>query len=154
MSFMGQDLSRLSVEERIERGLCLVHETRELFADMTVTDNLLLGAYSRYKRSTNQAETEAAARAKGPLAFYLPVTPGGMGERDVKRFAELMRTLPGPVLGYCRSGARSYNAVRALMQEGIDAYNIAGSFLAMSWHEYYQDQAQGRESALTGYNFE
>jgi branched-chain amino acid transport system ATP-binding protein len=59
MSFMGQDLSRLSVEERIERGLCLVPETRELFADMTVKDNLLLGAYSRYNRSTIKAELEA-----------------------------------------------------------------------------------------------
>ncbi len=59
-----------------------------------------------------------------------------------------------PVYVYCRSGARSYNAVRALMQEGIDACNIAGSFLAMSWHEYFQDQAQGRKSVLTGYNFE
>jgi branched-chain amino acid transport system ATP-binding protein len=59
MSFMGQDLSRLSVEERIERGLCLVPEKRELFADMTVKDNLLLGAYSRYNRSTINAELEA-----------------------------------------------------------------------------------------------
>ena len=59
MSFMGQDLSRLSVEERIERGLCLVPEKRELFADMTVKDNLLLGAYSRYNRSTVNAELEA-----------------------------------------------------------------------------------------------
>jgi branched-chain amino acid transport system ATP-binding protein len=59
MTFMGQDLSRLSVEERVERGLCLVPEKRELFADMTVKDNLLLGAYSRYNRSTVNSELEA-----------------------------------------------------------------------------------------------
>lgn len=53
------------------------------------------------------AEIEAAAKAAGLQAAYVPVTPGGMGERDVKRFAELMRTLPGPVLGYCKSGARA-----------------------------------------------
>jgi branched-chain amino acid transport system ATP-binding protein len=58
MTFMGQDLSRLTVEERIERGLCLVPEKRELFSDMTVKDNLLLGAYSRYNRSTVKAELE------------------------------------------------------------------------------------------------
>ena len=46
------------VEERIERGLCLVPEKRELFSDMTVKDNLLLGAYSRYNRSTVKAELE------------------------------------------------------------------------------------------------
>jgi sulfide:quinone oxidoreductase len=53
------------------------------------------------------AEIEAAAKAAGLQAAHVPVTPGGMGERDVRRFAELMRTLPGPVLGYCRSGARA-----------------------------------------------
>ncbi|MDD4079818.1 MAG: FAD-dependent oxidoreductase [Eubacteriales bacterium] len=59
-----------------------------------------------------------------------------------------------PVYVFCRSGARSYNASRAMMQEGIDAYNIAGSFLALSWHEYYQDQTFNREPIVTGYNFE
>lgn len=59
MTFRDQDLSRLSVEERVELGLCLVPEKRELFADMTVRDNLLLGAYSRYSRSTIYTELEA-----------------------------------------------------------------------------------------------
>ena len=53
------------------------------------------------------AEIEAAAKTAGLQAAYVPVTPGGMNELDVKRFAELMRTLPGPVLGYCKSGARA-----------------------------------------------
>ena len=59
------------------------------------------------------AEIEAAAKAAGLQAAYVPVTPGQMGERDVRRFAELIRTLPGPVLGYCRSGARAANIWQA-----------------------------------------
>jgi branched-chain amino acid transport system ATP-binding protein len=47
MSFDGIDLRRLDVEARIERGFCLVPETRELFGDLSVSDNLLLGGYSR-----------------------------------------------------------------------------------------------------------
>jgi len=47
MSFDGVDLSRLDVESRIERGFCLVPETRELFGDLSVADNLLLGGYPR-----------------------------------------------------------------------------------------------------------
>lgn len=58
MTFMGEDLARLSVEDRIEKGLCLVPEKRELFAEMTVRDNLLLGAYSRYNRATINNELE------------------------------------------------------------------------------------------------
>jgi len=47
MSFDGIDLRRLDVEARIERGFCLVPETRELFGNLSVSDNLLLGGYSR-----------------------------------------------------------------------------------------------------------
>ncbi len=43
----GEDMSRLDTEGRIERGFCLVPEKRELFAEMSVTDNLRLGAFAR-----------------------------------------------------------------------------------------------------------
>jgi branched-chain amino acid transport system ATP-binding protein len=43
----GRDVSRLEVEERAERGLCLAPEKRELFGDMSVIDNLRLGAWLR-----------------------------------------------------------------------------------------------------------
>jgi branched-chain amino acid transport system ATP-binding protein len=51
MTFQGNDLAKLDVEGRVERGLCLVPEKRELFADMSVADNLLLGSYSLRDRS-------------------------------------------------------------------------------------------------------
>jgi branched-chain amino acid transport system ATP-binding protein len=57
MTYDGADLSRLDVEDRVERGLCLVPESRELFSDMTVADNLRLGAYVR--RRAPAAETRA-----------------------------------------------------------------------------------------------
>ena len=41
----------LDVEARVERGLCLVPEKRELFGELTVLDNLMLGAYARRLRS-------------------------------------------------------------------------------------------------------
>jgi len=47
MNFDGQDLRDLDVEARVEQGFCLVPERRELFADLSVEDNLLLGAYAR-----------------------------------------------------------------------------------------------------------
>jgi len=54
MMFQGADLARIDVEGRVERGLCLVPEKRELFADMSVADNLLLGTYSLRDRSTTR----------------------------------------------------------------------------------------------------
>jgi branched-chain amino acid transport system ATP-binding protein len=45
--FDGKSISSLDTERRIEMGFCLVPERRELFADMSVRDNLILGGYSR-----------------------------------------------------------------------------------------------------------
>nr|WP_211360559.1 ABC transporter ATP-binding protein [Geobacter argillaceus] len=50
VEFCGNDMARLSVERRVSQGLCLVPETRELFAQMSVEDNLELGAFTRYRR--------------------------------------------------------------------------------------------------------
>lgn len=47
VSFDGVDVSSLDVETRLDMGLCLVPEQRELFGDMSVLDNLMLGAYVR-----------------------------------------------------------------------------------------------------------
>jgi len=49
--FEGQDVSDLSVEARLELGLVLVPEKRELFREMSVEDNLVLGAYHRHSLS-------------------------------------------------------------------------------------------------------
>jgi len=43
----GVPLAGRSVEDRVARGLCLVPERRELFRDMSVADNLELGAFLR-----------------------------------------------------------------------------------------------------------
>ncbi len=47
VTYDGLDLRDMEVEERVERGLCLVPERRELFGEMSVSDNLLLGAFPR-----------------------------------------------------------------------------------------------------------
>ena len=45
VSFGGEDLLRLEIEDRVAAGLSLVPEHRELFATMSVEDNLQLGAF-------------------------------------------------------------------------------------------------------------
>jgi branched-chain amino acid transport system ATP-binding protein len=47
ISFQNEDVSAVPVEKRVARGMCLVPEKRELFATMSVEDNLVLGAYRR-----------------------------------------------------------------------------------------------------------
>src|SRR5947209_11039076 len=45
--YLGRDAAPLAVERRVQRGLILVPERRELFAAMSVADNLELGAFQR-----------------------------------------------------------------------------------------------------------
>ena len=47
LRFDGADLHALDVEGRVECGLTLVPERRELFGELSVLDNLRLGAFAR-----------------------------------------------------------------------------------------------------------
>lgn len=59
-----------------------------------------------------------------------------------------------PVYLHCRTGQRSYNAALALQNLGYkNLYNVTGSFLGLSFYEYYNDVITNRESIVTKYNF-
>lgn len=69
-----------------------------------------------------------------------------------KRISEIPKDRP--VYLHCRTGQRSYNAVMALQNLGYEnAYNITGSFLALSFYEYFNDMTVDREKIVTEYNF-
>ena len=58
--FGGKVLGSEPVESRVQRGLCLVPERRELFGELAVEDNLVLGAFPRTRRrSLIQPDLEA-----------------------------------------------------------------------------------------------
>ncbi|HET7795165.1 MAG TPA: TIGR01244 family sulfur transferase [Rhizobacter sp.] len=59
------------------------------------------------------AVMEAAARAAGLEYAFLPVNGAYQSPEEIARFAELLRTLPRPLLAFCRSGARSGKLYRA-----------------------------------------
>ncbi|WP_193142308.1 bifunctional protein tyrosine phosphatase family protein/NAD(P)/FAD-dependent oxidoreductase [Meridianimarinicoccus sp. MJW13] len=52
-------------------------------------------------------EIEAAAKAAGIEARYLPIEQGKVTDMDAAEFGKLLTYLPGPTLAYCRSGTRS-----------------------------------------------
>ena len=49
LSYGGERIARPSVEAMVARGVALVPERRELFGDMSVEDNLLLGGFYRWR---------------------------------------------------------------------------------------------------------
>ena len=52
----GEDISRLATYERIRRGIAIVPEGRRLFSDLSVRENLLIGAINRTDRTRVQSE--------------------------------------------------------------------------------------------------
>ena len=62
LRFAGHGLAALSIEDRVRSGLCLVPEKRELFASLTVEDNLRLGAF-RFRNRGRAADKAAMDEA-------------------------------------------------------------------------------------------
>jgi branched-chain amino acid transport system ATP-binding protein len=63
----GEPLQHIEVEERVGLGMNLVPESRALFAQMSVQDNLLMGAYSRHRQGhRNHQETMESVYATFP----------------------------------------------------------------------------------------
>jgi branched-chain amino acid transport system ATP-binding protein len=55
VSFKGGEVTGLAAESIAARGCVLVPEGRQIFADLSVQDNLLLGAYLRFRREGRKA---------------------------------------------------------------------------------------------------
>jgi branched-chain amino acid transport system ATP-binding protein len=55
VTFAGQDMAPLEIEDRVAAGLSLVPEHRELFGAMSVDDNLQLGAFRTAKAEAGRS---------------------------------------------------------------------------------------------------
>lgn len=58
LRFQGEDVTALTLEERVMLGIALVPERRELFGTMSVEDNLLLGGYRQMRLGQREWRTQ------------------------------------------------------------------------------------------------
>jgi branched-chain amino acid transport system ATP-binding protein len=93
--FDGADLGRMGVEERVERGLCLSPERRELFSTMTVADNLALGGF-RVPRAVARATLDEVYGRFPRLAERRDQFAGTMsgGERQMLAMGRALMSQP------------------------------------------------------------
>ena len=56
--FRGKEINRLPSEKIVEMGITYIAEDRELFPEMTVLENLKMGAYNRNARETEEENLE------------------------------------------------------------------------------------------------
>ena len=98
--YRGADIGRLSIEQRVARGIVLVPEKRELFASMSVDDHLLLGAFTR-RRDAGVARMRDDVYARFPRLCarrtQLAATLSG-GERQMLALARGLMGRPALLL--------------------------------------------------------
>jgi len=71
--FRGASIAGLPAEQVVRRGVSLVPERRQVFAGLTVRQNLLLGAHSRrrvYARSSAAGQAQIDADVESMLALF------------------------------------------------------------------------------------
>jgi len=51
VTFEGESIARIGAERIVARGISHIPENRQLFSTMTVDENLVLGAYRRYRKA-------------------------------------------------------------------------------------------------------
>jgi branched-chain amino acid transport system ATP-binding protein len=92
----GQDITELSAEKRVARGLSLVPEGRRLFGAMTVRENLELGAYSRSDRHSMAQDLERTLSYFPDLRGRLGAEAGTLSGGQQQMVAVGRALLSGP----------------------------------------------------------
>jgi branched-chain amino acid transport system ATP-binding protein len=150
----GQDVTRLSMHAKAQRGLVLVPEGRQLFSDMTVEENLQMGAYPPRTRKNVpknldrvytlfprllERKSQLAGTLSGGEQQMLAVGRGLMQEPIVLMIDELSLGL-SPLLAQ-----QLFLTLKKLKQEGITIVLVEQNVhLALALADYAYVMAEGR----------
>jgi len=152
--FEGKDVSRLPAYVKVEMGLVLVPEGRQLFTDMTVYENLEMGATNRRSRPKFKANLERvfemfprmkeranqkAGTLSGGEQQMLAVSRGIMAEPEVLMIDELSLGL-APVLVL-----QLFESLKQLKETGTTILLIEQNVqMALAVSDYGYVLAEGR----------
>ncbi|HET7183890.1 MAG TPA: ABC transporter ATP-binding protein [Terriglobales bacterium] len=150
----GQDVTRLSMHAKAQRGLVLVPEARQLFGDMTVEENLQMGAYTARARKTvaanrdrvytlfprlKERHDQLAGTLSGGEQQMLAVGRGLMQEPQVLMIDELSLGL-SPLLAQ-----QLFLTLKKLKQDGMTIVLVEQNVhLALALADYAYVMAEGR----------
>jgi branched-chain amino acid transport system ATP-binding protein len=150
----GEDVTHLSMHGKAQRGLVLVPEARQLFNDMTVEENLQMGAYPARARKNvasnldrvytlfprlKERNTQRAGTLSGGEQQMLAVGRGLMQEPIVLMIDELSLGL-SPLLAQ-----QLFLTLKKLKEEGITIVLVEQNVhLALALADYAYVMAEGR----------
>ncbi len=124
----GQDITGLRVPEIARRGLALVPEGRGVFAQLTIEENLAMGAYARNDRAGVAADVERAFTLFPRLKERRSQTAGTLsgGEQQMLAIGRALMSRPRlllldePSMGLAPLMVeRIFEVVRTIAAEGV-----------------------------------
>jgi len=142
--FKGEDTASFPAHEKVRRGLILVPEGRLIFADQTVEDNLILGAYGRWNRERKEVLRsfedmfalfprlkerlhQRAGSLSGGEQQMLAVARGLVSKPDLLMIDEMSLGLAPKIVGQMMAVLRDLNAAgqTILLVEQLAAQALA-----------------------------
>ena len=151
MRWGGREIAGLAPEAIVRLGMAHVPQGRRLFADLTVRENLLVGAYARTDRAAVAADFRDALDLFPVLRDRLQLTAGQLsgGEQQMAALARALMARPRLLLIDEPSLGLAPIAVQALM-DAVDRLRARGTSLLL----VEQDVAVALEHADRGYVME
>jgi len=128
VSWNGEKLTGLATKDIVSRGVCLVPEGRRVFPNLTVDENLTLGAYSRCDKPGVAADRKKVFELFPRLAERAKQKAGTLsgGEQQMLAVGRALMTKPKllmmdePSLGLAPIIVKMiFDIVRAIRQEGV-----------------------------------
>ncbi|MEN6429759.1 MAG: ABC transporter ATP-binding protein, partial [Coriobacteriales bacterium] len=96
ITFMGADITNKTPEYIVKKGISLVPEGREIFGQLTVQENLRLGAFASYDRERYKADLKEVFELF-PILEQRLHQPGGLlsgGEQQMLAIARALMSHP------------------------------------------------------------
>jgi branched-chain amino acid transport system ATP-binding protein len=96
ITFLGEDISRLAAHKIVGRGLCHVPEGRMIFSNLTVDENLAMGAYLQHDDALNRRNRDYVFNIFPRLNERLHQTAGTLsgGEQQMLAIGRALMSNP------------------------------------------------------------
>jgi branched-chain amino acid transport system ATP-binding protein len=148
--FEGRDITRVSAARRVSLGIAQVPEGRQMFAGLTVEDNLMLGAYTRSQREIRGGIAHAFGLFP-VLEVKRRVLAGALsgGQQQMLAIARALMSRPRlllldePSMGLApRLVTEIFRSITALQREGVTIFLVeqnAQAALRVADHAYVME---------------
>jgi len=152
--FKGEDITKLSTHSRVERGMVMVPEGRLIFPNMTVLENLEMGAYTKRAEEKKEEQLEHVFSLFPRLKERLNQKAGTLsgGEQQMLAIARGLMAAPDllimdePSLGLApKLTLEIFETIKKLKEEGMTMLLVEQNVhLSLAIADYAYVLSEGR----------